>query len=51
MRAEKEKSKGGLESDVEGAVAALLELKARLPAGHEMLGGGKKKKKKDKAAK
>ena len=51
VRAEKEKSKGGLESDVEGAVAALLELKARLPAGHEMLGGGKKKKKKDKAAK
>ena len=33
-------------ADVDGAVAALLELKSRLPEGHEMLQGGKKKKKK-----
>lgn len=33
-------------SELDGAIATLLELKTRLPAGHELAGGGKKKKKK-----
>jgi len=37
-------------ADVDAAVAALLELKSKLPAGHELLQGGKKKKKKKSGA-
>ena len=40
------KGGGGDQDAVDAAVAALLELKGRLPPGHEMLASGKKKKKK-----
>jgi hypothetical protein len=38
------KTSGAGKDEVGGAVATLLELKAKLPEGHELLGGGKKKK-------
>ena len=40
------KEGGGSQEDMDAALASLLELKGRLPAGHPLLGGGKKKKKK-----
>ena len=38
--------KGGADGNLESELSTLLELKAQLPAGHELAGGGKKKKKK-----
>ena len=44
------KNSGADQQALDGEVAALLALKAKLPDGHEMLQGGKKKKKKKASA-